>query len=54
MKRSLALTILELLINHTSAHGQTKRIAAGYSATRATQTGFPSPRTPGNLTNMDS
>ncbi len=40
MKRALALTILALLINHASAHAQTKRIAAGYSAISATQTGF--------------
>lgn len=40
MKRALALTVLALLINLTSAHAQTKRIAAGYSAISATQTGF--------------
>jgi len=40
MKRSLAVTILALLIHHTTAYAQTKHIAAGYSAISATQTGF--------------
>ena len=40
MRQALALTILVLLINHTSAQAQSKRIAAGYSAISATQTGF--------------
>lgn len=40
MKRALALTVLALLINLAGAHAQTKRIAAGYSAISATQTGF--------------
>jgi NitT/TauT family transport system substrate-binding protein len=39
MKRALALTLLTLFI-HGVAHAQTKRIAAGYSAISATQTGF--------------
>ena len=40
MKRALALIVLALLINLNGAHAQTKRIAAGYSAISATQTGF--------------
>jgi NitT/TauT family transport system substrate-binding protein len=40
MQRSLAVTILALLIHHTTAYAQTKLIAAGYSAISATQTGF--------------
>ena len=40
MKRVLALAVLGLVIHLTSAHAQTKRIAAGYSAISATQTGF--------------
>lgn len=40
MKRALALAMLALLISQTSAAAQTKRIAAGYSAISATQTGF--------------
>jgi ABC-type nitrate/sulfonate/bicarbonate transport system substrate-binding protein len=40
MKRALALTVLTLLINLSSADAQSKRIAAGYSAISATQTGF--------------
>jgi len=40
MKRVLALAVLALLFHLTGAHAQTKRIAAGYSAISATQTGF--------------
>jgi len=40
MKRSLALVFLGLLISYGSALAQTKRLAAGYSAISATQTGF--------------
>ena len=40
MKRVLALAVIGLVIHLTSAHAQTKRIAAGYSAISATQTGF--------------
>ena len=40
MKRALALAILALLIDLAGAHAQIKRIAAGYSAISATQTGF--------------
>ena len=40
MKRALALAVLALLFHPAGAHAQTKRIAAGYSAISATQTGF--------------
>jgi NitT/TauT family transport system substrate-binding protein len=40
MKRALALAVLALLFHLTGADAQTKRIAAGYSAISATQTGF--------------
>ena len=40
MKRTLALTIFALLIGHTTAPAQLKRIAAAYSAISATQAGF--------------
>ena len=39
MKRILVVSLLTLLI-HAAAHAQTKRIAAGYSAISAMQTGF--------------
>jgi ABC-type nitrate/sulfonate/bicarbonate transport system substrate-binding protein len=40
MKRTLALTIFALLISHTTAPAQVKRIAVAYSAISATQAGF--------------
>ena len=40
MKRALALAVIALLFHLTGAQAQTKRIAAGYSAISATQTGF--------------
>jgi len=40
MKRTLAFAFLILLLHHPKAHAQLKRIAAGYSAISATQTGF--------------
>ena len=40
MKRTLALAVIALLFHLTGAQAQTKRIAAGYSAISATQTGF--------------
>jgi NitT/TauT family transport system substrate-binding protein len=40
MRRLLALAILALLAPATEVHAQLKRIAAGYSAVSATQTGF--------------
>ncbi|HEX5605840.1 MAG TPA: ABC transporter substrate-binding protein [Candidatus Binatia bacterium] len=40
MKRLLAFAILALLAPTTDVHAQLKRIAAGYSAVSATQTGF--------------
>ncbi|HEY7219810.1 MAG TPA: ABC transporter substrate-binding protein [Candidatus Binatia bacterium] len=40
MKRALAFAILVLVIHSADAHAQLKRIAAGYSAISATQTGF--------------
>jgi NitT/TauT family transport system substrate-binding protein len=40
MKRSLAIVFFVLLISNGGALAQTKRIAAGYSAISATQTGF--------------
>jgi NitT/TauT family transport system substrate-binding protein len=40
MKRLLAFAILALLCHATDANAQLKRIAAGYSAISATQTGF--------------
>src|SRR6188472_2131115 len=40
MKRLLAFAILALLAPATEANAQLKRIAAGYSAVSATQTGF--------------
>ena len=40
MRRLLAFAILALLTPATEVHAQLKRIAAGYSAVSATQTGF--------------
>jgi len=40
MKRALALAVIAVLFHLTGAQAQTKRIAAGYSAISATQTGF--------------
>ena len=40
MKRALAFAILVLLTHSAPIHAQLKRIAAGYSAISATQTGF--------------
>jgi len=40
MKRALIFATLTLIALHTAAQAQTKRIAAGYSAISATQTGF--------------
>lgn len=40
MKRALIFATLALFALHTAAQAQTKRIAAGYSAISATQTGF--------------
>lgn len=40
MKRALAFAILALVVHSADAHAQLKRIAAGYSAISATQTGF--------------
>jgi NitT/TauT family transport system substrate-binding protein len=40
MQRALAFAIFALLFQSVSAHAQLKRIAAGYSAISATQTGF--------------